>query len=73
MGLYNVGFNWVADNQGTGTGCIELGLMQIITVILFSQYLGHVEVPMGKRLGKIRVFALFPVGAPWTKLQRVVQ
>lgn len=35
-------------------------MVQIALVILFSQYLSRVEIPMG-RLGKMRLFQLFPV------------
>lgn len=48
LGLYAVGFSGVAN-------CWSLGLLQLFTVILFSQYLKLVK------LGGIKLFALFPV------------
>ncbi|KAF6262263.1 permease family-domain-containing protein [Scenedesmus sp. NREL 46B-D3] len=54
LALYSVGFPGVA-------GCPQLGLMQIGFVILFSQYLKGVAVPMPGGRGKLRVFELFPV------------
>lgn len=54
LALYNVGFPGVA-------GCPQLGLMQIGTVILFSQYLKGVGIPMPGGRGKLRLFELFPV------------
>eukprot|EP00951_Prasinocladus_malaysianus_P024533 scaffold212234_cov33-Prasinocladus_malaysianus.AAC.1 len=41
-------------------GPIEVGVVQILLVILFSQYLSKISIPMGK-LGRVRVFQLFPV------------
>mmetsp|Transcript_29369 Transcript_29369/g.82823 ORF Transcript_29369/g.82823 Transcript_29369/m.82823 type:complete len:598 (-) Transcript_29369:370-2163(-) len=53
LSLYTVGW--------TGVGqCFEVGAIQILLVILFSQYLAKVEVPMGP-LGRVRIFQLFPV------------
>lgn len=48
LGLYGVAFNGVAD-------CWSLGLIQLSTVVLFSQYLKGVKI-MGRKW-----FALFPV------------
>lgn len=48
LGLYDVGFNGVA-------ACWSLGLTQLFTVVVFSQYLKFVEVR------GIKLFALFPV------------
>lgn len=48
LGLYNVGFNGVS-------ACWSLGLTQLFTIILFSQYL------KGISLGGIKWFSLFPV------------
>eukprot|EP00193_Tetraselmis_chui_P003957 CAMPEP_0177763228 /NCGR_PEP_ID=MMETSP0491_2-20121128/6760_1 /TAXON_ID=63592 /ORGANISM="Tetraselmis chuii, Strain PLY429" /LENGTH=588 /DNA_ID=CAMNT_0019279323 /DNA_START=84 /DNA_END=1850 /DNA_ORIENTATION=+ len=53
LSLYTVGWSGVGQ-------CFELGVVQIALVIIFSQYLSRVEVPMGK-LGKMRLFQLFPV------------
>jgi nucleobase transporter 1/2 len=48
LGLYNVGFSGVAS-------CWSLGLMQMGTIILFSQYLKFVKVY------GLSLFALFPI------------
>jgi len=48
LGLYGVGFNGVAS-------CWSLGLMQIGTVIVFSQYMKALKI------AGVNVFALFPV------------
>ena len=48
LGLYGVAFNGVA-------ACWSLGLLQLFTVILFSQYMKAISI------GGIKVFSLFPV------------
>ena len=48
LGLYGVGFNGVS-------ACWSLGLTQLFTIVLFSQYL------KGVSLGGIKWFSLFPV------------
>lgn len=53
LGLYGAGFSGVG-------GCVEVGLVQIALVILFSQYLKNVEVPI-PGLGPQKIFSFFPV------------
>ena len=48
LGLYGVAFNGVA-------ACWSLGLLQLFTVVLFSQYMKAISI------GGIKVFGLFPV------------
>ena len=48
LGLYGVGFSGVA-------ACWPLGLTQMFTIVLFSQYLKFVKI------GRVKVFSLFPV------------
>jgi len=53
LSLYTVGWTGVGE-------CFEVGAVQILLVVLFSQYLGKFEIPLG-RLGSLRLFQLFPV------------
>lgn len=48
LGLYGVGFSGVA-------GCWTLGLMQVTTVVIFSQFCKSIQ------FKNIKIFALFPV------------
>ncbi|KAF8056380.1 NAT1 [Scenedesmus sp. PABB004] len=55
LALYAVGFPGVAS-------CPQLGLMTMVLVILFSQYMRGVAVPLPARLGgRVRLFELFPI------------
>lgn len=53
LSLYAVGMPGVTE-------CLEVGLVQIGAVILFSQLLNKVDIPMGK-FGNFPVFKLFPI------------
>ncbi|KAK9829197.1 hypothetical protein WJX72_004442 [[Myrmecia] bisecta] len=53
LALYNVGFNGVG-------ACVQLGLPMIFFIVLFSQYLRNVAIPLG-RGHKMLAFQLFPV------------
>lgn len=51
--LYNVGFSGVGN-------CVQLGIPMIFFLILFSQYMRNIAIPL-PRIGKMRIFELFPV------------
>ncbi|WIA39456.1 hypothetical protein OEZ86_005555 [Tetradesmus obliquus] len=54
LALYSSGFSGMM-------ACPQLGLMQMALLILFSQYLKGVAIPLPCKLGRARIFELFPV------------
>eukprot|EP00884_Botryococcus_braunii_P002860 jgi/Botrbrau1/12575/Bobra.0169s0108.1 len=54
LSLYEVGFNGVSK-------CFALGVPMICLIILSSQYLRHFSIPLPLKLGRLRLFEMFPV------------